>query len=321
LLERGTKVRIADDLSSGRWDNIHDFCHKMDVRIGDLRTSTFTACCMEGVEYVFHLAAAHGGRGYIDTHPADCSTNMLLDGMVLWQAYRAGIKHVTLASSACVYPVTVYDSSDWDEPTKVLHLHEDMATPWRMGYALADSQYGWAKLMGEMALQAYIEQRWLRGAVCRFHTTYGPRENETHAIIAFIAKAFVKQDPFQIWGNGQQGRNFIYVTDAAEGMVRAAECISDGTPVNIAVADPIKMVDLAQLVCLLMDHAPIFEFQRDKPVGVLNRAADITRAWDLMGWEPKVALSNGLKRTIRWYVDTHNADEVASRLESLLHER
>src|SRR5262249_26209685 len=107
------------------------------------------------------------------------------------------------------------------------------ADPFKHGCGAAAGEYGWAKLMGEMALRAYWKQHGMKSVSCRLFTGYGERENETHAVIALIAKAFVKMDPYEIWGDGQQDRNFTYVGDIVDGMIRAAETVEDASAVNI----------------------------------------------------------------------------------------
>ena len=201
LLEIGAYVRIADDLSSGRKENIEHqmkFNEKREVWIGervefhkgDLKDKCFAEKVMTGIDVVFHLAALHGGRGYIDTHPAECSTNMILDQLVFETAYRMNVDRICFASSACVYPTYLQEDTG-----SGYVLKEEDADPFVLGKSFADLEYGWAKLMGEMALRAYHKQYGMKTSSVRIFTAYGPRENETHAIIALIAKAFAKWIP------------------------------------------------------------------------------------------------------------------------------
>ena len=124
-----------------------------------------------------------------------------------------------------------------------------MADPFEEGCALADGEHGSAKLMGEMVLQAYHRQYGLEGVSCRLFTVYGPRENETHAIIAFIAKALMRQDPFEIWGSGQQDRNFTYIDDMVTGMMLAAQKVSDCSAINPGTDEIVKIIDAVRIVC------------------------------------------------------------------------
>jgi nucleoside-diphosphate-sugar epimerase len=318
LVALGARVRVADDLSSGSLDNLAQSRDRVDVQIGDLRDREFARACADGRTVVFHLAAAHGGRGFIDTHPADCASNLALDATVVDASWRAGAGRLCFASSACVYPVSRQLRTDGGAAL----LKEEWADPFVDGAAYSDGEYGWAKLMGEMTLRAYGKQHGLKSVSCRLFTAYGERENETHAVIALIAKAFVRMDPYEIWGDGQQDRNFTYVGDIVEGMLRAALRVEDGSAVNIGTAEHVCVVDAARLVFKIMDWDPseLF-FDLSKPVGVYSRAADLSRTKALLGWEPATSFDEGLERTIRWYEQSRNVDTVRDQLAVLLHER
>lgn len=319
LVGAGAQVRIADDLSSGRLENLSQSIESVEFRLGDLRDRDFAREAVSGQEVVFHLAAAHGGRGFIDTHPADCASNLVLDGTVFDEAHRAGVDRVCFASSACVYPVNLQEKPR--EGNTVL-LREDWADPFVEGAAAADGEYGWAKLMGEMTLRAYWKQHGLKSVSCRLFTAYGERENETHAVIALIAKAFVEMDPFEIWGDGQQDRNFTYVGDIVEGMMRAALAVDDASAVNVGTSEHIKIVDAAQAIFDETGFTPtdIF-FDTSKPVGVYSRAADLQRARALLDWEPRTSFAEGLVPTVAWYYSDRDRAEVAAKMSSLLSER
>jgi nucleoside-diphosphate-sugar epimerase len=319
LVSRGASVRVADDLSSGRVENLHESFTRVDFQQGDLRDRGFARAVMADRSVVFHLAACHGGRGFIDTHPAECASNLVLDGIVFAEASRARVDQVCFASSACVYPVQRQQAS---VDGKTVLLKEEWADPFREGCASSDGEYGWAKLMGEMTLHAYWKQYGLKSVSCRLFTAYGERENETHAVIALIAKAFINMDPYEIWGDGQQDRNFTYVGDIVDGMIRAAERIDDASPVNVGTAEHIKIVDLARRIFDQIGFTPkSLHFDTTKPVGVYSRAADLARARSRLEWEPAVRLDEGLRRTIGWYVGSRDLSEVANRLGVLLTER
>jgi nucleoside-diphosphate-sugar epimerase len=319
LVALGATVRVADNLSSGTLDNLRLSEASIDFRKGDLRDRAFAQWAVEGSEVVFHLAACHGGRGFIDTHPADCASNLVLDGMVFEEACRAKVGRLCFASSACVYPVQRQTAP---EAGRAVYLKEEWADPFRDGCASADGEYGWAKLMGEMTLKAYWKQYHLPSVSCRLFTAYGERENETHAVIALIAKAFVGMDPYEIWGDGQQDRNFTYVADIVEGMIRAAENIEDASAVNIGTSEHIKIIDAAQMIFAQTGFTPRgIAFDTSKPVGVYSRAADLTRSRSLLEWEPSTTFEQGLQRTISWYYGKNERTKVAERLGILLMER
>jgi UDP-glucose 4-epimerase len=321
LVTYGSHVVVADNLSSGKKENLSAVLSKISFHVGDLREKHFAESMMNDVDVVFHLAANHGGRGYIATHPADCSSNMILDGIVFDAASRLGVDRVCFASSACVYPKSIQSRTNNPRKNHGL-LSEEMANPFVEGRAFADEEYGWAKLMGEMTLKAYYKQYGLKGVSCRIYTCFGPRENETHAIIALIAKAFIEMDPYEIWGTGEQDRNFTYVEDTVEGLIKATEGIVDASPVNIGTAKHIKIKDAANMILKYTGFHPkeIF-FNTAKPEGVFSRAADLKRARTLLNWEPRISFESGLKRTVDWYYSTADKDEISKKLHRLLYER
>jgi UDP-glucose 4-epimerase len=244
---------------------------------------------------------------------------MVLDGIVFESAFKAEVERICFASSACVYPTNLQSKK---ASRQVLLLKEDMADPFSSGKALADGEYGWAKLMGEMTLKAYHNEYGMKCSSCRIFTAYGERENETHAIMALIARTFIKMDPYVIWGTGEQDRNFTYVSDIIEGFILAMEKIIDGAPVNIGTSEHIKITEAAEKIFEYTGFRPRnILFDISKSEGVFSRAADISKTKKILDWEPKVLFDDGLKRTIDWYYATKNKDDVAQKLHTLLYER
>ena len=307
LLARGAKkVRIVDDLTSGHLGNIrqHLGTGKVDFLQADLREPGVTRAAMQGVDTVFHLAADHGGRGYVDLHQAGPASNFFLDGLVFAEALKAKVKKVVFASSGCVYPNFLQSDTQ-----KELYLTEDLTK----GPNDADNTYGWAKLMGEFTLQAYAKEHGMGAASCRYFTVYGPRGVENHAVIAMIARAFLGQDPFEVWGDGTQIRNWTYIL--------AGQKINDGTAINLGTMERIRVIDCAKMVCEFTGHKAEIKLRKDMPTGPLNRVADNCLAKKLLGWEPKVLFREGLKRTIDWYYATRDKEEVKRIFTRMLTER
>jgi UDP-glucose 4-epimerase len=308
LVARGSRVRVVDNLSSGRLADIASHVEEgtVEFRQDDLLDSEVAYGAANGVEVVFHLAADHGGRGYIDSHPVECSTNLILDGLVFRACHQAGVEKIVFASSGCVYPTSLQM-----DPGEEVYLREDMVeAPYE-----ADDLYGWAKLMAELSLKAYHEQYGVRSAACRYFTAYGPRCSENHAVMAMIARAFVRRDPFEVWGTGEQIRNWTYIDDIVEGTIRAAEAIDDATAVNLGTTERIRVVDCARQVVELAGYTAELAPQPDKPTGPLNRAADTALARELLGWEPQVPFADGLRKTFDWYRETKSREEVERLLD------
>ncbi len=318
LLERGAQVHVVDDLTSGRLSNIqhHIQAGRVTFTEADLREPGVTRRAMQGIEVVFHLAADHGGRGYVDLHQAGPASNLFLDGLVFWEAVKAGVQKVVYASSGCVYPNYMQTDSK-----RELYLREQDVKPPHD----ADNLYGWAKLMAEMTLQAYHREYNLGAASCRYFTVYGPRGVENHAVIAMIARAFVHQDPFDVWGDGTQIRNWTYVDDIVSGTILAGEKINDGTPVNLGTMERIRVIDAAKMVTEYAagkpggeGYHPQMRLLKNMPTGPLNRVADNQLAKTLLGWGPKTSFGEGLHKTMDWYFSSKEREQVRDVLETML---
>jgi nucleoside-diphosphate-sugar epimerase len=314
LVQQGATVRVVDNLSSGRIENIraHVEAGRVEFIQADLADAAVAEEAVRGISVVFHLAADHGGRGYVDLHQVACATNLALDGIIFRACRKAGVEKVVYASSACVYPTHILT-----DPAQILYLTEDLVGP---PYD-ADNLYGWAKLMAEMTLRACHAETGMKSACCRYFPVYGDRGHENHAVIAMIARAFVHERPYVVWGTGEQIRNWTHVSDIVSGTILAAEKIDDGTAVNLGTMERTRVIDAAREVLRYTGHRVEIELHPEMPTGPLNRVADNALARKLLGWQPKVKFTDGLHQTIDWYFSSKDRDLVASGLAKRLTER
>jgi nucleoside-diphosphate-sugar epimerase len=314
LVARGARVRVVDNLSSGKLANLqaHLDARRVEFIEADLADPAVAEEAVDGMSVVFHLAADHGGRGYVDLHQVACATNLVLDGVVFKACHAAKVDKVVYASSGCVYPNHIQT-----DPKQILYLTEDMVGP---PYD-ADNLYGWAKLMAEMTLRSYYAETGMKSACCRYFTVYGDRGHENHAVIAMIARAFVKQRPYVVWGTGEQIRNWTHVSDIVSGTILAAERIDDGGAVNLGTMERTRVIDAAREVLRYTGHTAEIELHPEMPTGPLNRVADNALAKMLLGWEPQVKFMDGLHQTVDWYFGSKNQELVAAGLSTKLTER
>ncbi|MGH2536154.1 MAG: SDR family NAD(P)-dependent oxidoreductase [Candidatus Promineifilaceae bacterium] len=314
LVELGADVRVVDDLSSGRRANLdrHSSGGRVEFVQADLRQSEAAAAAVRDVDVAFHLAAIHGGRGFIDRHQADCSQNLIIDGNLFRAACEAQLDKVVYASSGCVYPVNL----QMDVGQEVYLSEEAVGPPYE-----ADDSYGWAKLMGELSLRAYHNDYGLRSAACRLFTVYGERCTENHALIAMIGRAFLRQDPFEVWGDGSQVRNWTHVDDIVSGFILAAEKIDDASAVNLGTEERIRVIDAVREILRHTGHEAEIALLTHMPTGPLNRVASNRRAAELLGWRPQISFRDGLHRTIEWYYSTKDPDQLRNGFKALLLDR
>jgi UDP-glucose 4-epimerase len=313
LVKRGANVTVIDNLSSGKIENLNKSWDRIKFMKLDLEyplKKEFTKI-FEDKDTVFHFAAVHGGRGFISTHPADITSNLVMDHHVFEACVNGDVKKVIFASTACVYPTKLQEKIGSDYTLK-----EKDSNPLDLDKFLsADIEYGWSKLMSEIQLNSFKKQYGLKGCSVRFVTAYGPRENETHSIIALIYKALQRMDPYEIWGNGHQERDFTYVQDIVDGSILAAERISDCSPVNLGTGRRYKIIEVADIIFKILNWKPSrFKFNKSMPVGVLSRALDNSVANKKLGWRPKYTLEEGLEKTIKWYKNHQKNEKLDSKL-------
>ncbi len=303
LLEFGAKVKVIDDFSSGKLANL-DFAKKLIKIInGDLSNRDFATSEINSADFVFHLAAVHGGRGFIEKHKREMLVNLSIDNNVFSAASVNGIGLVVHASSACAYPIGLQASESY-----LNLLEESQASMDKIETSFPDGVYGWTKLLGEYQLENFTSfQHYgggLRGRSARIFTAYGERENESHAAIALIAKALLKADPYPIWGSGQQTRNFTYVKDTVTGLLLLGSDKRDLAfdVFNVGTSKHVKVIDFVSEIFTKVGWEPKkLDLQLDKPVGVSSRASDNSKIQQVFGWEPAIPISVGLARTISWY--------------------
>lgn len=330
LLAEGNKIQVIDDFSSGSIENLPlggtfkftniDLRHESPSRIAaQIRTS----------DIVYHLAANHGGRGYVETRQVATSNNFAIDNNVFQACILADIPKIIFASSGCVYPLRYQTSEFADNP---IELTEGDVGPGTHGAGFhPDGLYGFAKLAAELTLQEMYKENGIESVSCRFFTVYGPRAKENHAIISFIARAFIRQDPWQVWGDGTQIRNWTHVRDIIQGLLLArnldgCQALNIGTEEHITVREAVfKTIDLANTrngVYRAQNgewYNPMVEWDLTKPTGPMVRVASSQKYKELGG--EFTPFDIGLEETLNWYFDIRDRDQVAADFERLLIER
>ncbi len=295
LANKGAKVCVADNLSSGSLKNIEDIKNKVEFVSADLRKEANCVRLTRGMDFVFQVAANMGGIGYITAVGADIMhDNILINVNMLQASFENKVKEYFYSSSACVYPE--YRQKDAD----VVPLKEADATP-----ADPDQFYGWEKLVTEKLCEAYQKDYGMNIRMARFHNVYGEvytafDKDKGKAPCHIIMKALrYPGEEFVIWGDGKQTRSFLYIDDCVEGVLKLME--SNYTkPVNIGSDRLVTIDELARIVIDISGKKIIVKHDLSKPQGVRGRNADITLVKKEVGWEPKVSLEEGLRSTYNW---------------------
>lgn len=255
--------------------------------------------CLEatrGVDEVYALAADMGGMGFIANHHAEILHNNALINIHTLEAARLnGARRYFYTSSACVYPE--YKQT----VTEVAPLTEEDAYP-----AQPQDAYGWEKLVTERLCLHYREEYGMETRIVRFHNIFGPlgtwdggREKAPAALCRKIAIAKLTGNPeIEIWGDGEQTRSFCYIDDCVTGIYRLMRS-EYADPLNLGQDRLISIDQLADVVASIAGISITKKHVRG-PQGVRGRNSDNTRLREVLHWEPKISLEEGLSRTYSW---------------------
>lgn len=287
LAARGDCVRVLDNLSTGRRDNLAAVADRIELIVGDVSDPNCARAAVEGAEGVFHQAALASVplsiERPLDVHAA-CATGTLV---VLDAARRAGVRRVVYAASSSAYgdqPVTAKRETDPPAPL---------------------SPYAAAKLAGEAYCQAFAASYGLETVALRYFNVFGPRQDPNSpysAVIPLFVTAMLAGRRPTVYGDGRQSRDFVYVSDVVAANLKAMDAPGvAGRVFNIATG---RSTSLLTLIAALNDALgtriePIFAPPR--PGDVRESMADILQARQALGYEPAVDLAEGLRRSIDYY--------------------
>lgn len=237
---------------------------------------------------VFHFAAIVGGRAMIDGDPMKVALDLSIDAEFFYWATRHMPDRVLYPSSSAAYPVSKQTKEN------SIQLSESDIDFTNMGQP--DMTYGWTKLTGEFLAKIAAEHYGLHIACIRPFSGYGEDQDYSYPIPAIARRAVYKESPFEVWGTGHQGRDFVHIDDVIDCTLLALEKISDGTAINIGSGKLTSFREIIGVFCEIADHQTEIKCLLDKPVGVFSRYCSNDYAKELLGWEPSISLKEGLTR-------------------------
>jgi UDP-glucose 4-epimerase len=287
LLERGEWVRIADDLSTGKPANLAVLAGRAEVLTGDLADSGFAGQAVDGIDIVLHQAAIPSVPRSVADPLTSHRANVDATVAVLVAARDAGVGRVVYAASSSAYG-----------DTPVLPKREDMPPNPLSPYALQ-------KLVGEQYLQMFTRLYGLDTVSTRYFNVFGPRQDPSSpysGVIALFATRLLAGQPPVITGDGEQTRDFTYIDNVVDGVLRAATAPDvAGLVINVATGRQISINQLAQTLQKLLGSDVAAVHTEARAGDVRDSLADITLARRLLGYEPHVSFEEGLRRTVEWY--------------------
>ena len=248
-------------------------------------------------DLVIHLAAVVGGIGHNQKNPGRFFyENLMMGSQLIEQSRLHGVKKFVATGTVCAYP----------KFTPVPFREEDL---WNGYPEETNAPYGLAKKMMLVQSQAYRQQYGFNSIFLLPANLYGPGDNfdleSSHVIPALIRKCVEARrngaDFIEVWGSGKPSREFLYVEDCAEGIMKAAENYDGSEPVNLGNGREVVIRDLVELIAKLTGFSGEIRWQADKPDGQPRRQLDTSRAFDRFGFKARTSLEEGLTRTIDWY--------------------
>ena len=286
LVGRGHMVRVADSLITGKRSNL-DHIPGAEFREGDLADAGFAADVVRGCDYVLHQAAIPSVPRSVKDPITSNRANVDATLNVLVAARDAGVKRLVFAGSSSAYGNT---------PT--LPKHEDMPANPLSPYALQ-------KVVGEQYLQLFTRLYGLETVSIRYFNVFGPRQDPTSpysGVISVFATALLENRSPTIHGDGEQTRDFTYVANVVDGVLRACSAPgASGQVINVATGGRISLNQLFRAIRDLTGAQVEPTYAGSRAGDVRDSQADITRARELLGYEPAVSFEDGLRRTLEWY--------------------
>ncbi len=237
---------------------------------------------------VFHFAAIVGGRAMIDGDPIQVALDLSIDAEFFYWISRHKPEHVLYPSSSAAYPV------DLQSETGAIALRESDIDFKRMGQP--DMTYGWTKLTGEFLAQITAAHYGVSITCIRPFSGYGEDQNLTYPIPAIARRAALKENPFEVWGSGKQGRDFVHIDDVIDVSLLAMDHIHDGTAINIGSGKLTSFLEIIDIFTDFAGYKPTIKPLLDKPVGVHSRYCNMDYVKEHLGWEAKISIREGMRR-------------------------
>jgi nucleoside-diphosphate-sugar epimerase len=237
---------------------------------------------------VFHFAAIVGGRATIDGDPMKVALDLAIDAEFFRWVCLSKPKRVLYPSSSAAYPVDLQTESD------AIALSETDIDFTKMGQP--DMTYGWSKLTGEYLASIAAEYYDVSVTCIRPFSGYGEDQDLSYPVPAIARRAALKENPFEVWGTGLQGRDFVHIEDVMDCTLLAMDHITDGSAINIGSGKLTTFLELIEVFTSFADYSPEIKTLLDKPVGVHSRYGKMDFVKERLGWEPKLSLEEGMRR-------------------------
>lgn len=287
LVGRGESVRVLDDFSTGKRENLEPWLGKVDLMEGSVEDVEICERAVYGVDFVLHQAALCSVPRSVEDPVATNKANVTGGLNMLWVSKRAGVKRFVCASSS-----SVYGDSEVLPKTETMPLNPC-------------SPYAVSKMVKEYYCKVFFRLYGLGTVVLRYFNVYGSRQDPDSAYAAVIpsfARALVRGGKATIYGDGEQSRDFTYVKDCVRANLLACEARgAAGEVFNVASGRRTSINALYGSIAELLGSQERPTYVNPRPGDVRHSLADITKAQGILGYEPIYTIEKGLRETIDWY--------------------
>ncbi|MCU0370563.1 MAG: NAD-dependent epimerase/dehydratase family protein, partial [Bacteroidales bacterium] len=238
---------------------------------------------------VFHFAAIVGGRLKIDGDPMAVALDLSIDAEFFYWITRHKPERVLYPSSSAAYPTSLQTEND------AIALSEG-DIDFKKNLGVPDMTYGWSKMTGEFLAQIAAKHYGVSVVCIRPFSGYGEDQDLSYPVPAIAARAARREDPFEVWGSGKQGRDFVHIDDILDLIFILMDHVKDGSGWNIGSGKLTSFLDLIGLFCDIAGYKATIKPLLDKPVGVHSRYCNMDLIREKFGWEPKISLREGMTR-------------------------
>lgn len=287
--DKRNQMTVVDDLSTGlhkkNWPE-HLQCGVKDLLYTDC--VEYFEKAEERFDLVFHLAAIVEGRLTIENDPLKVAKDLMIDSAMFRWAVRTRPSKIVYFSSSAVYPVRL------QQRDRHVPLKEDFIDIRKGMIDLPDMSYGWSKWTGEYLSFLAVKNYGLKIAVYRPFSGYGEDQDLAYPLPAILKRVIEKELPIQVWGDGEQSRDFIYIEDCIDGILNTYEQIDDASALNLGTGKRTSFRSLIATACSVNGIECEIRPLTDKPVGVFARYCDRTKQ-ELFGFTPKYSLEEGIR--------------------------
>jgi nucleoside-diphosphate-sugar epimerase len=238
---------------------------------------------------VYHFAAIVGGRLKIEGDPMAVALDLSIDAEFFYWICQHKPKRVLYPSSSAAYPINL------QSPSGAIALSEG-DIDFNKNLGVPDMTYGWSKLTGEFLAQIAARHYGISVVCIRPFSGYGEDQDLSYPVPAIAARAARKENPFEVWGTGKQGRDFVHIDDVLDLIHILMDQVSDGSAYNIGSGKLTSFLELIGLFTTLAGYTPEIKPLLDKPVGVHSRYCDMSLVEERFGWKPEISLEEGMRR-------------------------